>query len=320
MLRWSAHPSKRCSPSFFAQKLSGFYEKIQSIFPFGFAKSCFCAKKPRVCLFARPRGAVRLSGFSRRGVRLARARPRGVVRAGARARRGRGGQARCGAPGVNSHVTNHDHNHNQPWPSGPSGCGPSAGAARACSPRLASAAAPPLPPARLRALRPAPPVSVRFARAGLKPPLYRARVGVFGLAVGRFASGARAAFAAGALCGGCVLCGSSGDLFRLLVPRRSCASAEAALVRSGALRAPPGLRGPRGPRPPPSPSSATSAACGGEGSGAVPPSFARRFELWPPGPARFARWRTGRRIRAVTFNHPCNFSPHFQPQTSSPRL
>lgn len=159
-----------------------------------------------------------------------------------RARRGCGGQARCGAPGVNSHVTNHDHNHNQPWPSGPSGCGPSAGAARACSLRLASAAAPPLPPARLRALRPAPPVSVRFARAGLKPPLYRARVGVFGLAVGRFASGARAAFAAGALCGGCVLCGSSGDLFRLLVPRRSCASAEAALVRSGALRAPRGSR------------------------------------------------------------------------------
>ena len=86
-----------------------------------------------------------------------------------RARRGRGGQARCGAPGVNSHVTNHDHNHNQPWPSGPSGCGPSAGAPRACSLRLASAAAPPLPPARLRALRPAPPVSVRFARAGLNP-------------------------------------------------------------------------------------------------------------------------------------------------------
>lgn len=89
MLRWSARPSKRCSPSFFAQKLSGFYEKIQSIFPFGFAKSCFCAKKPRVCLFARPRGAVRLSGFSRRGVRLARARPRGVVRVGARASLGR---------------------------------------------------------------------------------------------------------------------------------------------------------------------------------------------------------------------------------------
>lgn len=159
--------------------------------------------------------------------------------------------ARVGAAGVrraaarravNSHVTNHDHNHNQPWPSGPSGCGPSAGAARACSLRLASAAAPPLPPARLRALRPAPPVSVRFARAGLKPPLYRARVGVFGLAVGRFASGARAAFAAGALCGGCVLCGSSGGLFRLLVPRRSCASAEAALVRPGALRAPRGSR------------------------------------------------------------------------------
>lgn len=62
MLRWSARPSKRCSPSFFAQKLSGFYEKIQSIFPFGFAKSCFCAKKPFVCLFARPRGVVRLSG------------------------------------------------------------------------------------------------------------------------------------------------------------------------------------------------------------------------------------------------------------------
>lgn len=60
----------------------------------------------------------------------------------------------------------------------------------------------PLPPARLRALRPAPPVSVRFARAGLKPPLYRARVGVFGLAVGRFSFRARAASAAGALCCG----------------------------------------------------------------------------------------------------------------------
>lgn len=117
----------------------------------------------------------------------------------------------------------------------------------------------PLPPAYLRALRSAPPVCVRSARARNPAPL-RARVGVFGLAVGRFASGARAAFAAGALCGGCVLCGSSGGLFRLLVPRRSCASAEAALVRSGALRAPRGLRGhgghvlrPPHPRPLPRP-------------------------------------------------------------------
>lgn len=150
-------------------------------------------------------------------------------------------------------------NHPSPRTIGVPGCGPSAGAARACALRRASAAAPPLPPASLRALRSAPPVCVRSARARNPAPL-RARVGVFGLAVGRFASGARAAFAAGALCGGCVLCGSSGGLFRLLVPRRSCASAEAALVRSGALRAPRGLRGhgghvlrPPHPRPLPRP-------------------------------------------------------------------
>lgn len=211
-----AHPSRFRPENLFAKIVGVLRRDPFSIFPCGCAKPYFCEKIPQEAQYVPP--AIRCSpigvcalrravpGLSRRGVRLARARPRWLCA--------------CRRPRF-------------PWPR------PSAVAGRRRA-RRASAAAPPLPPARLRALRPASLLPSVRAR-GVKP---RSTPRAPGVRVGdrAFASRARAAFAARALCGGRGLCGSSGPSFRLMAPRRSCASAEAALVRSGALRVPLGLR------------------------------------------------------------------------------
>lgn len=143
----------------------------------------------------------------------------------------------------------------------------------------------PLPPARLRALRPAPPVCVRSARARNPAPL-RARVGVFlGWRRGRSPLVPAPRSRRGRL----VLVGAAAAPQWACSPpvasaqlrrRRGCVGSPRGAAGSAGAR---GFRGSVGSRPPPRPSSATSAACGGRGSGAVPPSFARRFDLSPAG-------------------------------------
>ena len=141
-----------------------------------------------------------------------------------------------------------------------------------------------------------------FRARGVKTPaLPRARWCVW-VGGGALRLCARAAFAAGALCGGCVLCGSSGGLFRLLVPRRSCASAEAALVRSGALRAPRGSRcaDVAGAAP------LRSARPLVGRTGDQRPSGARRRENppYPPQVHRTNRLRLGLRVGPAAASHP----------------
>lgn len=124
-------------------------------------------------------------------------------------------------------------------------CGLSAGAARACALRRASAAAPPLPPAFLRALRSASLLPVRLARRVGQPP--RPRVGASPSSGPSFAFLAAGGAGAGGvavrlLCprrvrgGGALRCVGP-PVFRggpasLLPPRRSCASAGAAWCAS----------------------------------------------------------------------------------------